>query len=276
MPGWLQDESGGVQAYWQNYYNSGSDPSSLINDFRAKNKGAAEDDESVMRAIAGGGGGVKPEQPQSGGGDTFDKNGNAGIGGQLQDIISKLLGSQGQLSDEQRAMRIERARRPVDAMRRSQTDSYRGALANRGLLSVPGIAQGQEIGAAGRLEERLAPLYADAAQGIAIDENQRDDQRFLAALNGGLGLFGTQSDNLLGQLSAGLMDKRLGLDEKLGLGQLALGNLNANMSWNKFLAEFGLQREQVMHQIQQGGIDKLMPLLEMFRDYVNASQGGYR
>lgn len=73
-----------------------------------------------------------------------------------------------------RAQRMEAKRQPIEAFRRMQTNQARGALANRGLLSEPGMAQGSEIGALGRIEDRLAPFYATAGQELAGDESDRE------------------------------------------------------------------------------------------------------
>ena len=77
-------------------------------------------------------------------------------------------------------MQLEAARSPLDVMRRAQTAQGAAALADRGLV---GSGAGREY--LEGLEERLAPQYTQAAQQIAEQRRQAEDQRYSQAL--GLG-----------------------------------------------------------------------------------------
>lgn len=46
------------------------------------------------------------------------------------------------------------------------------------------------------------------------------------------------------------------------------------MEWNKFLAEFGLERDQVIETIDQGRFAEIMPLLQAYMDAVKVAAAG--
>ena len=106
----------------------------------------------------------------------------SGLGVQTGQQIADLLANQGRLpEDRQReAMQLEAARAPLDVMRRAQMAQGAAALADRGLV---GSGAGREY--LEGLEERLAPQYTQAAQQIAEQRRQAEDQRYSQAL--GLG-----------------------------------------------------------------------------------------
>jgi len=54
----------------------------------------------------------------------------------------------------------------------------------------------------------------------------------------------------------------------------ALSVLDRNMEWNKFLAEFGLERDQVIETIDQGRFAEIMPLLQAYMDAVKVAAAG--
>jgi hypothetical protein len=100
------------------------------------------------------------------------------VTGQLQN----LLATGGALpSDPQReAMEIESARTPLDVLRRAQLSQGQAALAEQGLV---GSGAGREY--LERLEQRLSPMYTQAAQEIELGRRQREQERYGQAL--GLG-----------------------------------------------------------------------------------------
>lgn len=173
-------------------------------------------------------------------------------------------------TDQEKAMRFELARQPLDKMRRTQTNAAKGQLAARNLLSVPGIQQGPEIGALQRIEENLAPEYAKAGQELYFEDQNRQGQdldRQLAALGIGAGIGKQQNDNRLAAANAATNRQNV-------LSDIALGTLDRNIAWNQFLANFGLDRDKVMNELQSGQVDDLMQILEMFQNNAALSQRG--
>lgn len=198
--------------------------------------------------------------------------GREGATDTTENMLSRLMGiieSGGATSTDPKllAQRMEAKRQPIEAFRRMQTNQMRGELANRGLMSEPGQPQGSEIGALGRFDERLAPYYATAGQELASEQGRADDARFNQALGLASNLGQAQTQNMLSALGGG--SQRQGM-----LSQIALDSLGQNMEWNKFLAMFGLERDKVMEELQQGQMSQIAPLLQLFQQFASTSAGG--
>ena len=251
-------------------------------------RGAASTYESRLASMGakyGGPGspGVYKGPVQQGGQDPFSKlitggyadliagRGQTPFGTEMEDYLRRLMARGGEIEEDPRllAQQMEAARQPIESFRKMQTNQYQGQLADRGLLSEPGMPQGTEISAAGRLEEELAPWYARAGQNLASQRAQEKGQRFDRALTLGTGLAGQQSRDFLNAL-------RGGHERQTGLSEIALGTLDRNMAWSRFLAEFGMDRDQALETLQSGRVDDVEKMLELFQDYVDASRGGYR
>lgn len=198
---------------------------------------------------------------------------NQGITADSRAVLDRLMGlieSRGRLDEDPSlyAQRFEAARQPIDAMRRMQINQARGSLANRGLLSEPGMPQGSEISAMGRTEEGLAPYYATAAQNLASEMAGADNDRLSQALTLATGLTQAQSQNYLNALSGAT-------DRQKVLSDIALGTLDRNILWNQFLANYGMDRDEMLENMTSGRIEDLMTILALFQQYVNASTNGY-
>ena len=223
-------------------------------------------------------------------------------------MLRELVERGGALPEDQqrRAMELESARTPLDALRRAQLAQGQGALASRGLLG-----QGPELDYMERVESRLAPMYAQAGQQIALQEKQAADQRYREALTGLAQQAAYQRQSADQQMQtaqqlqtnialdqARRQDARLqqAIQESSGLTlqqsrnmvdtinaingiqemrtSAALSVLDRNMEWNKFLAEFGLERDQVIETIDQGRFAEIMPLLQAYMDAVKVAAAG--
>jgi hypothetical protein len=97
---------------------------------------------------------------------------------------------------------------------------------------------------------------------IYANESDNADQRLLTSL--GLAQDTDKSN------------KSLGLQRELGLGNLALGNLNAEQDWNKFLAQFGLDRENSEHSWDQSGQGNLLQILQILMGLSGQSSSGHK
>lgn len=126
------------------------------------------------------------------------------------------------------ASAIEAARMPYEIARKSQLANSRAALADRGLLSEPGHAQGPEATTINNIETNLAPAYTQAI-------NDR-----------------------LQQLDA------------LGLAQL-----EQNRLWNQFIADFGLNRDRVLYDMQHGNTDQYLQMLQLWLNAAGTAANGY-
>lgn len=194
--------------------------------------------------------------------------GKTGFGNDVQAALTKIFSDGGDVPNDQVARRYESARELLDKGRRTMINDARGDLASRNLLSEPGIPQGAEIGAVSRITDRLAPEFSRALRDIYTDESAKADARQMTALQMATGFSTDQARNLLAGIGEGTA-------RQSALADIALRSLQTNMAWSQFLAEFGLKREQVMYQIQNGNIDSIMPLLQAFIQMGGLSAGGY-
>ena len=194
--------------------------------------------------------------------------GRTSFGGTVQDALAGILERGGELPADQIARRFESARELLDKGRRTMVNDLRGDLASRNLLSEPGIPQGAESGGLTRITERLAPEFSRALRDIYSDESAKSDARMMTALQMATGFSTDQARNLLASIGEGTA-------RQTALADLALRSLQTNMAWNQFLAQFGLQRDQVMYEIQNGGIDRLLPILQAFLQLGGMANAGY-
>ena len=191
------------------------------------------------------------------------------MAGTIEQTLQDILSSGGQLPalearrDRDRAMAIESARSPLDIMRRAQMSQGRAALASRGL-----VGGGAEREYGERLEERLAPQYTAAAQRIEMRERDREEQRLSNAMSLSSGMSQEQSRNLLN--TARTVNERQQM-----LSNIAMRSLDQNMAWNRFLAEFGLNRFEVLERIQQGRLGSLLPLLQQYLGTASQAASGF-
>lgn len=209
------------------------------------------------------------------------------LGEQVGETASEIIARGGQmpLDVRRRAMEIESARSPLDALRRAQLSQGQAALAGRNLLG-----QGPEVDYMQRLETKLAPEYARAGQLIELAEREREEQRFqdamelsartaneqaqlresrLAnAMQQATGMSLEQSRNLLATVASVTERQQM-------MNDVAISSLDRNMEWNQFLAEFGLQRHEVLESIQTGRLAALLPLLQQYLAGVTLSASGF-
>jgi hypothetical protein len=209
------------------------------------------------------------------------------LGEDVQSTLQELIARGGAMPEDQqrRAMEIEAARSPLDMMRQAQMEQGQAALASRNLLG-----QGPELDYMQRMEQGLAPMYAQAGQQIALAERAAADQRYQQALQQG-GQFAQQADVLQENRLSNAMSLATGMSQEQSknvlataqtvgqrqqmLSEIAISSLNQNMEWNKFLAEYGLKRDQAIEMIQQGRFDAILPLMDRYLQTASLAAKGY-
>tara|TARA_R100001086_G_scaffold185928_1_gene104187 strand:+ start:553 stop:2049 length:1497 start_codon:yes stop_codon:yes gene_type:complete len=187
-----------------------------------------------------------------------------------------LEGLEGQLAPQytQAAQQIEEQRRQADEQRYLQAlqmsgqqgmqqDQMRDARWTNALQQAGQLSQ-EEV--ADRQERYLTAIQQ--GEGINRDEAVRRDQRLQMTLQQATGLDAQRVQNILSTASS------VGERQQM-VGNMALQSLNQNMQWNKFLAEFGLDRAQVMNDIQNQRLDRIMPMLQMYTQTMQALASGY-
>ena len=175
------------------------------------------------------------------------------LGVQSGQQIIDLLANQGRLPEDlqREAMQLEAARSPLDVMRRAQMAQGAAALADRGLV---GSGAGREY--LEGLEERLAPQYTQAAQQIAEQRRQAEDQRYSQALGLGAQRAG-QIENLRQQglqSAIGEAGRQTAQQEQLQqqILQSALGQAGQQTAQQEQLEQ--VERQQALGQAGQYGL----------------------
>lgn len=273
-------QSGGVYGN-QNLQQVGQDPFSqaitggladIIN-----NKGKIGDTSSLdaeLKKLFDSGGKVAPDQ------FTTD----------MESRIKAMIDSGGQFDQAGLDQRQIAARNAMERAKKGTMADVTSDLGSRGLLSEGGIAQGGEMSAIGRVNQDAAGSYAQALEQALIAENTNASNRYQTALGAGTNLAGNlegqdtqrltqalqtaagmtalQSQNFLSALSQST-------DRQKMLADVAARSLDQNMAWNEFLANYGLQRDQIMAQIQQGNITAMLPLIQAFLQSSGQSNQGF-
>jgi hypothetical protein len=200
--------------------------------------------------------------------DFIGRGGTTPFGEQLGARLMEMIESGGNIDEGATRRRFESSRELIDKARRTMINDARGDLASRNLLSEPGIAQGVEAGTMGRITESLGAEFARAQRDIISDEADRADTRVQNALSMATGLAADQAKTFLAGLGEGTA-------RQIGLAQVALQSLEQNQAWNMFLAEYGLKRDTVLAELQNGRVDDVMQLLNSFLSLASLSRGGY-
>lgn len=201
------------------------------------------------------------------------------------DQTKSLLASQGLVSmpgapQGSEADAILRAMEPLNRdylseLRQSElTESERADAAE---MEALGFASDRDLGlksgrrealrGAGDIGESRGRRRLDAASMVSGRDTERG-QRLLNSLSQATGW-----DQ--GKLQTRLAAAQTGQERERIMGEMALGSLDRNIEWNKFLANFGLDREKAQAAIQQGKIDSIMPILQMFLALSKQSAQGY-
>lgn len=194
--------------------------------------------------------------------------GGTPFGSDLQETLRGLISRGGAVEgNDTSGLEFERAREMFHKGQRTLLNDARGNLASRNLLSEPGSPQGSEISAVRRIQEATAPEFAAGLRDIQINRAQANDQRLSEALTLATGMAQDQADTMIAALGEGT-------NRQKALSDIALGVLDRNMIWNQFLANYGLDRDRLLNEIQQGNIDQLLPIFQLFMQFASLSRGG--
>lgn len=247
-PGWIPDSDNGPSATGR------QDGMGL----RRMGDGGNSGLESLLGQLGGGGdnrggdGGGAPSFGGGGSGGGGDARGGTGGRKSLEQVISELLSTGGGFSEGNLATRFENNRGIIDRGRTAQLNQTNAQLADRGLLSMPGAAQGEEVNSIGRIEQNLAPIYADANRQALLDETQAADQRLFQAMGAGTSIQNTNTQastqRYVAELANQLGMSQLEVTKMLGLGQLELGQGQLGLGYG----QLGVQRELGLGQLGLG------------------------
>ena len=78
------------------------------------------------------------------------------------------------------------------------------------------------------------------------------------------------------QEAQNLIDQfRASTERTLGTGNLALGNMNAENTYNLGVGRLGLDRDRLLYDISQGDTQSLIDLINQLTNAAGISAGGY-
>lgn len=206
----------------------------------------------------------------------------------MQDRLKALLDrtAGGGINSKRLLNRQEAARENLTRGEMAAGADLRGVLADRGTIGLPGAPSGIEAGETSRLFDPLQRNYLAELRQAMTDESTSADKAEQDALTQGQTFTSNFQATKLDTISKAMgwdgaqVQQRLAAaqtaqEREQVMAEISLSVLDKNIEWNKFLADFGLQREQVAAQIQQGRTDAIMPVLQMFLGLLGQSRGGY-
>jgi hypothetical protein len=206
-----------------------------------------------------------------------------GVQNELQQLID--AGGALPVDRQRRAMELEGVRSYLDDLRESQLEQGMAAMADRGL-----VGQGPEYGFRERVEEGLAPAYAQAGQQLELAQRQADDQRYAEALASAQIM--AQEQRRRGQeeyltslqqatgMTLGESQQLLNTIQTTGdlqeqMTTFGLDLLKENNAWNQFLANFGMTRDTVEEMVERNRLADVANLLNTYIDLAQVSQRGF-
>lgn len=220
--------------------------------------------------VTGGGAGV-PGEPERGPIDDAINNllnngGATPYSKEIQAQLAKIIATGG-IDQPALQNRLTGAREDLAQAERSQRGDYRAALADAGLVSTPGVAQGAEGLAEGRMQERLGETYAGNVRDIETNAYDTANANVMKALEMATGMSRDEANTLLGAIGSGTDRDRM-------FATIALESLSQNRQWNEFLAQNGLDRERLKFDIEQGNTSNLIALIDLWLRGAGQAAGG--
>jgi len=118
-----------------------------------------------------------------------------------------------------------------------------------------------------------------------IQGREFEQDRFMGGLEGALELAGFNDERLntslalatgLSELEARTMMESLGTatDRQEVLADIAIRSLDQNMEWNKFLAEFSLERAVTLETLESGRLNDIQKILTLFGQFLDVARTG--
>lgn len=225
-----------------------------------------------------GGGGADPgADPGAGGGDGdwmdkwlkrfIDGGGVTPYAKSVRDQIDGMIKSGG-LDREATQLRLTGAREDQANAFRGMESDVRDTLASQGVVSQPGVQQGENTAALGRISEQLAPTFAGAVRDIEAKSLDNANDNIMQSLSLAAGLSNEDARNLLTAVGTGT-------NRAVAFAQIALGRLSEDRQWNQFLAQNGLDRERLLWEIENGNDKTMLETIRQFIDSLPGLTGGF-
>lgn len=198
--------------------------------------------------------------------DEMLTNGSTPFGGQIAATLADLIARGGRIPQTERQL-LGARENSARQMQGLMADA-RGELASRGLASIPGVDQGAETLALGNITEKVGRDQAAALSDITTHAMEMSNDDVMSALELATGMSRDQSSAILGAIGQGTQ-------RQTALANIALDQLQQDQDWSKFLAQHGLDVEQVRAQIDQGEVQNVIALLQLYLQGAEIAAGGY-
>lgn len=189
------------------------------------------------------------------------------MGEKTWDWLMRVLDTGGLYNDPLVKQQLVKARDAEARGFTSQLADARAALADRGMLSVPGAAQGAEVSAIERISNDLGVEYAANISQIEIEAMDRANKNMMAALQLATGMSEAQASNMLSAIG-------LGTQRQVALADLALRQLELDQNWQMFLANYGLSIDKLQSDIRNGQWQNVLALIMAFLQNVQVGSNG--
>lgn len=189
-----------------------------------------------------------------------------GLGDYYRNLLESTAG--GGVNSQRLNERLERARENLVWGEKAAASDLGGRLADRGLISLPGSPQGFEADMTSRAFEPLQRIFLDETRQANYDESVHADEQELSALQAATGWSRDQAASRLAAVGSGTQRQAM-------LSDVALKSLEQNRLWNQFAAQFGLDREKLMYDIQNGRMENLQQIAQLFGVFAQLTRGGY-
>lgn len=199
-------------------------------------------------------------------GKLIGAGGMSGSGTDLYASLKKIIDAGGATPDL--TAQIVKARDNEALAEQGLMSDARGELADRGLLSEPGVPQGAEISAVRRTAERVAPDFANAITDIHTKAMDQGQTSLLAALQMATGLSTDAAHNMLQAVT-------VGTNRQAAIANIALQTLDQNRQWQQFLMQHGLDRDRLAFEIDQGNWQTVLSFINAFLNGANIGGQGH-
>lgn len=192
--------------------------------------------------------------------------GKTDYGKTVEDALTALIGKGGLTQPIQG--QLNSARDAEATAEQGMLADARNALAGAGTLSEPGTPQGPTSDAISRIAYNLAPTYAKSVSDIETNAMNTANSNVMSALSLATGLSENEAANVLSASGSGTARQST-------LANIALSTLAQSADWNKFLATYGLNRDQIQAQLAQGQSGQVLQLLSLFLQLTQQKTAGF-
>jgi hypothetical protein len=189
--------------------------------------------------------------------------------------------------------RTESLREGLDRQASSQLDRADAELAARGLVGLPGSPQGAQGTAIAGIEQDITEQFRGGFRDIVSDEQALASQRLMDSIGIGANISianrniemeskaqgfreAAQLAIANGQMQQAAMFDSIAAatDRQRLLHDVAIDQLDRNIAWNMFLAEFGLERDIALNSLNTSQLTHMIQVMALLLQAGGITAGG--